>query len=679
MEKSLRVAVTGSSITWGDGLLDDSYVTSVDKFLRDNYADTLNWNQLSYHGRIEELRNPRFYLGAAARLQGEGSEASFELEGETLSLCIGIECTGAGACIAEVYDGESLIGSFDTQSPAPARKKRARFTGDGKSNIFHLGECFTFGHQVTKNGAPLKGRLHTGGYGGVFDTALDYMVIRKYQINSDGQYSVTHALWFLKPPEKGTDILAEYQAGENILYTKGSIGETLGCVDSPLESPYGCEETGMEFSSGDISCGLDFRCTDPRSIRTFRLKGRKKRRFRIRLKKSGPQEPALILNFVTNRCHSIMNAGIGGWTAEKLLRHPGLNSYREILKFLPDIVCIEEGTNDDWKDARFAAHQLKKLEKDQLLERPVFWLKECVPEADGYAVKDCEIQVAEAGRDFVRFSKENTVFEEVKPGDVAALGSYYGDNRNLEFHRICRWDRQTATAYFKEPVERTKITKGFIKAFDGYERNMRRLIDIFQRQKIKVGLVGTGLSNFYTRPLFGYREKIMQIAADARCGFADVYPALLNWQYSRPKELECRLRKISETKFALLAENGTDINQWAGLCGLRNFSVFCEGEDLLAEGKCRIEGGYGYFYREDAEKEEMSIRENNQSPGADWRYRQTKLVLNEPVPPEKLRVTVSGVKWSADDCHMVEVPHGAIVYGEAVCGMLSNLIKGERV
>ena len=119
-----------SSITWGDGLLDDSYVTSVDKFLRDNYADTLNWNQLSYHGRIEELRNPRFYLGAAARLQGEGSEASFELEGETLSLCIGIECTGAGACIAEVYDGESLIGSFDTQSPAPARKKRARFTGD---------------------------------------------------------------------------------------------------------------------------------------------------------------------------------------------------------------------------------------------------------------------------------------------------------------------------------------------------------------------------------------------------------------------------------------------------------------------------------------------------------------------------------------------------------------------
>lgn len=91
-------------------------------------------------------------------------------------------------------------------------------------------------------------------------------------------------------------------------------------------------------------------------MKTWNFAEYKEREFMFKIKGYDPRanktvSPYFILNFITNRMHYIMNAGIGGWTAEKLYNDNGLRNYHYLMRFDPDILFVESGTNDDWDSA----------------------------------------------------------------------------------------------------------------------------------------------------------------------------------------------------------------------------------------------------------------------------------------------------------------------------------------
>jgi hypothetical protein len=101
--EQLRFAFAGDSIPWGEGLLDESFVSSVDDFIRNNLADTILHSDMSFVGDKLTIYNRKFYKGNAAKLMGMGAEATFTLAGDELSIVQGLERNNAGAALIELY------------------------------------------------------------------------------------------------------------------------------------------------------------------------------------------------------------------------------------------------------------------------------------------------------------------------------------------------------------------------------------------------------------------------------------------------------------------------------------------------------------------------------------------------------------------------------------------------
>ncbi|MDF2720714.1 MAG: hypothetical protein K0Q59_389, partial [Paenibacillus sp.] len=454
-----------------------------------------------------------------------------------------------------------------------------------------------------------------------------------------------------------------------------------------------------------VSSGLDFRMTDERAVRTWTFPEKALRTFELKIRGFDPQggergEPYFLINFATNRFHRLMNAGIGGWTANLFNTDKGHRSTSHVSAWKPDIVFIGLGTNDDWEAGNgFAAsRRADGLTEEEVRRLPALMVKNCRYEGpDRYSVETAELVVEAAAERKLTIDAEGAELADVKPGDLIVVGDYYGDNRNVQSRILASWDPHTRTARFAEPLRPTPLTSRVgdyagqavrIKRIDGYAAALQQMIDTLQREvpQVRIALFETGLSNFYTRLLTGYPELIRRIAERGGHELVSVYQPLIDWQYAQPLDKRAYIgageavASTGASSYPLLDAEGRDIGQSAGY-QLRNWSVRVNGQERYGNG-CRIEGGYAIAFRHDLPAESLAIDNWNgrsRNPAMAYRFIPARLVFARDVPEQGaiIEAAVSSGKWSNDDAHL-GLPGGSAVYAEAVKGTLARMIGSMR-
>ena len=186
-----------------------------------------------------------------------GAEATFTLAGDELSIVQGLERNNAGAALIELYVDGVLHDRFSNYNELPCGSETKTFTGDGRTVKFDLGRCFTYNHTVTIDGVQVSGKINESGYGAAFDSTQDYMIIRKYGNNPEnGEIEVHHVIWFENTPAYGAHIIVTFNYGENISYTKSTVGK-YRLYSSALESCYGDDVVSLILQNLPALAWLD--------------------------------------------------------------------------------------------------------------------------------------------------------------------------------------------------------------------------------------------------------------------------------------------------------------------------------------------------------------------------------------------------------------------------------------
>jgi hypothetical protein len=699
-KESKRIALTGSSITWGEGLLDDSFVGEVDQYFRTLWAQTILADGMVYKAAPSEVVNPKFYQGIAKKIKGQDNTVSFSMTSKSLSIVQGIERSYDNTSIIDLYVNGKLFDSFSNFNPSPLGSELKEFSGDGDTVKFDLGRCFTYAHKVTVDEVLQKGALNTAGYGGSFPQGNDYLIIRKYIVDpKSGEVAVHHVLWFRTPPSAGAKIEVAYDYGENICYAKTTVGE-LGCsLDTGLESRYG--DGNLDFApevASGISDGLDFRYTDERAIKSWEFEDVRERHFEFRIRgldESANLEgtPYFIINFATDCMHRIMNAGIGGWTAQRLATDLGLRNLEGLMRFEPDLIIFESGTNDDWNDGEFiSSREVTQLAEVEVKEYPSLWLKSLTHiGSHEYAIETCQLLISEAEKNSITIDSHDADFGQIEPGDILVIGDYHGDERAIQCRLIESWDETICRAEFREPLElisRFGIEKleDFVgkkvrvKRIDKFISWMQHCVDFMRTSNpnVAIGIVDTGLCNYYTRTLLGYPQKIEEFCQKNGFVHFNAYDALKEWQYSQPRNITAYIGPDSgriasgKTKYQLVDQAGKDLHLATDCLLLRNWSVRVNGKEVYGKD-CYIEGGYIMGIPQQLEGSGLEFN--------DWQFPRTykntptRLVFfrNVPLAGSCIEIKCTSRKWSEDDTH--PNPEGAKVYGKAIIDKLSELLK----
>ena len=697
-DRALRIALAGSSITWGNGYLDSSYPAYVDDYLRTGLADTVRHDAMIVTGDSRVVKNPKLYGGTAVALAGDGAACEFELEGNEVSVCFAIERDQASGTIVELLVDGKPHEEFTVRNEAPMGRDEKTFTGDGKTVVFDLGRAFTYGHKVLRDGAELKGGLNTQGYGGRFRKGEGYMVVRKYAKGTPPQ--VHHMVWLAKPLAVGSTLTAAFSYGEAITYARTSIGERDRALDSATESPYGDGDLNFRMDRPcAISRGLDFRYSDPRAVRTWRFAAHAKRRVRLVVKGGGNGKPSLIVNFATNRYHHIMNAGIGGWHAAGLNTDKGLRSYNEVIAFDPDIVTIEYGTNDDWNagNTYIAYRSEAGVSEETLRKSGTLWFRDVTPAAnDTFDVNTSLLRIAAVTSRDITIDPAHVAFDaDPIPGDILVIGTYRGDNRAVRTRLLASWDKASlratlatslAAADFVGIADLSELVGRHvqIKRIPHFLGQMTACIEGIRAAKPDAvfALIDTGYSNYRTRLLLGYPKKIAELSHRMGCKYVPTYGAVERWTFdpARPKDRQGFLNTAGNTtadgsaRYQLVTDNGTDV--FGGGRLYRNFSVKVNGEERYGQG-CTVDGGTSFLFKPGLAAKKLKISRWSSRPrGLTTRgCLPATLVFDKAIPPAgaKIEVACSSKKWSGDDCHLQGAP-GAAIFGECVNRALKELL-----
>ncbi len=695
--RALRVSVAGSSITWGSGWLGEgSYVGGIEDFLRNVLATTIHAMELDVRGDASTIRNPLFYRGNAKKLQGVGAAASFVLEGDELSISIGRERGNEGAAQIELYVDGMLYDTFTTYNPELYEEgKEAIFTGNGLSRIFDLGEAFTFEHVVTIDGVPKIGGMNTLPYGGTPPAEWDYIIIRKLAM-INGKPSVTHHIRFANAPDKGGKISVIYSVGESITHVRSTVGQIGKKLTDANESPYGDGKVNYDPANpSSLSSGLGFRESDPRAVLTWNFTESKSRRFEIRIRGLDPRAkgdvPELILNFATNRMHHIQNAGIGGWTAQRLLTDSGLNNVGFVQSFSPDIFLLESCTNDDHSEHMDKAWRKRTGLTDaevRNVESANYFHTVTYISPDNYRVEDIRIIIKAITPNSAVLDGTDATFS-IEVGDVLIIGDFKGDNRRVACRIVKTWDPITHTVTWTEPLRISDIA--YIKRLDdlvggylvvksspGWSNAVQGCIDAVRKSNpdCQIILGTSGIPNQHHRRLEGYRELAREICLQNGGFFADFYGRTLEWQYSQAQTNQLYINSTrstiatGDTEYTLFRGNGSkpdpssNISYWL----LRNFSVKVNGVERLNDN-CYITGGRKVGWSSSTLR--MS-KMNTSYVSAEY-----KLVFTADIPKagDEIIVTYTPKKWADDDTH--PSPYGRELLAQAATAALLPILEKD--
>jgi hypothetical protein len=677
--RAIRVALAGSSITWGQGYLGElSYVGGVELFLRTRVATSLHASNLAPDGTVRARSN--LWLGEARRISGAGAAVEFDMWGDELTINLCRERGNAGAALVDIYADNQLFGTFSTYNDEPQGADTANFAGNGVDLKFDLGRAFTHNHSVTVSGTPMVGGMNTQGSGATIPAGWDYMVVRSYNAALN---RVTHVLWFKVAPTG--PIVCTYAYGESICYMRGTLGNTGAGLDSPLESPFGDGSVAEDPTQpASISSGLGFRESDTRACQTYALGEARQRHFRLVVRALDPRAtggtPWLDLNFVTNRMHHIMNAGIGGWSADLFLTSDILlNRIDRVAEFRPDVLLMESCTNDDWLThvtkgwvtrTGVTAQQLKDDESSN-------YFSSITGTSPNKTVLDDRIPIAGAAAKSITLNTAGATIS-AAAGDALVIGSFHGDHRRVAVRLIDTYAAGVAT--FKRPITADDFAQAdslaglvgdwaMIKAAPTWVSQVEQCVEIVQDENpdCRVHIATCGAPNYHHRRLFGYRELGMDLARTKGWGFVDFYDATNRFQYNQPQTGRLYITTSQGTastgaaSYPLYMPNGSVPT--ARMIHMPR--VLVDGVDRTNKG-VHIEGGYAYSWASGVADPSLSNDTLQQKP-----YRLV-FTSNVPAAGAVIEVSYAARIWSTDDTHPGRLDLGA--YGIPVFGNIGQQV-----
>lgn len=661
--KPYSVAIAGSSITWGQGYLGEgSYVGVVEQILRNQYAKTLHASVIA--PTATTLSGNDFYQGSIKRISGLNGEISFNLDGDELSLSIARERENTGACLVELYVDSVLYDTFDT-STKPSVSRTENFTGNGSTIKFNLDGCFTYDHSITVDGVAKVGKIATSN---AIPSTDDYMIIRRYDSVNN---RVVHALWFKEAPTGA--IVAAYKQGENIRHLKGTIDRVGAGYATALEYQYGDGSTAYDPANPTaISSGFGFRESDQRSVKTWKFSESKTRSYKLKIKElhssATGSTPHLDLNFVTNRMHHIMNAGIGGWSAIEFIDDAiKLNTIAEVINFNPNVVLIESCTNDDSSTGVFKAHVVKTgITNAEILDAATAnYFTSISGSSDNKTVNDVRIPMTAITPNTITLAA-NVVDASIAVGDAVIIGDYGCNHQRVAVRVIKAYDSATKTITLNRSISADEFYQAeslsdllsefvMIYSAQSWANQNEQLVEMVESAlpDCKISVATAGIPHFYLRKLFGYREIAQKVAKDKRIGFVDYYNATFDYQYSQQLSTHQTITSTGVSEYTLTGSAYT----------FPNPKVFVNG---VEHKKVRITGGLSKHWAGTITDPTMANTSNL--------TRSFKLIFDADIPTVGATIVVqkSATIWAADYCHPTG-PQGFWVLGQAAAKVLKDV------
>lgn len=662
----IRVAVGISSIPWGSGYLgQNTWVGLVEDFLRTRLATTIHADILA--PAAAAISQPNMWHGSIRRISGAGAEVQFDSWGDELTVSFCRERGNAGAALVDLYVDGALFDTFSTYNDEPFGTATENLSGNGVDLKYPLARGFTYGHVVTVNGTPLVGGMNTQLSGATIPAGWDYMITRAYSVPLN---AVVHQIWFRNAPSG--PIVCSYSYGESITHMRGTLGNVGQGLDTTLESAFADGSVSEDTTQpASVSSGLGFRESDARACKTFILGEAKQRNFRLVVRELDPEAtgstPWLDLNFVTNRMHHVMNAGIGGWTVDLLLNSPILlNRIERLAEWGADLVLLESCTNDDWAThvskgwvtrTGVTAQQLKDDESSN-------YYNAISGASPNKTVQDNRIPIAAVTATSVTLDMTNATVS-AAPGDALIIGSFHGDHRRVATRLIDTYADGVVT--FKRPISADEFAQAdalsdlvgdwvMIKAAPTWATGLEQCVQVVKDQNpdCRIHIATAGQPNFNHRRLFGYREIGQALARQHGWRFVDLYEATGRFTYNQPQDARVYITNSQGTtatgasSYPLYLPNGTVPTAFL----LRNPRIVVNGVDRTNNG-VHIEGGYARTWASGITDPSLG----NQS----FQTKPHRLVFTDDVPPPGaiIEIYINTLTWSTDDTHPGRITYAA--------------------
>lgn len=371
------IICSGSSITWGTGALDSSFVNNVEEYVRNKMSDTILCSDMNYSVNPTTITNSLLYKSTGRMISGVDSYCEFAMLSDEINICqMKRRTTDYG--IMEVYADNILIGTFDNRNTI--KHETEVFNGTDIKSVRLKNPC-TFNHSITivNNGSqviinPEDISINTAGYGGTFPANKLAFVARTLDPNG----FPVHIIQFASSYEHISQVTVSYDYGRIIAHERSTVGQTNN--EYTNESWYGKGSVYYDPVNpiGEISSGMEFRAIDRNAYFTYKFTSAKFRTFKVKI--VGGENPYFVMNYASSRFHNLMNAGIGGWSLGALLNDDKNCDYQQFFKyFTPDVIFQESSTNDDWSyPTRRISRHLGELTFEQISQIPYLELNKIV-------------------------------------------------------------------------------------------------------------------------------------------------------------------------------------------------------------------------------------------------------------------------------------------------------------
>jgi hypothetical protein len=664
---SMSIAAMGSSITWGSGWLDDGFIGYVDDMLKNEFSTTVlcDNEDVNYSVTPSDFENNMMYKGLGKEITGLNTKISFNLEGDEIAICQAIRRTANYALIRVKADSVT-IGEFVNINKTLGSDTDS-FTGDGSSIRFLLSNANTYNHVITVDSVAQVVEISDTGNISSVPSGVDVLVIRAY--NSDGE--IRHMLWFASAPANSAVIAVSYDIGRVVLHEKSTVGQTIN--DETNETPYGLDDIPFDPINIVIPVnGMEYRSIDKEAFWSYKFTEYKERTFEIEI--IGGTNPYFILNFITNRYHNLMNAGIGGWQLQNLIDDSTRNLPNAFLSFIPDVLIMEYATNDDggFKTRRLT-RTVTGLSEAQVKELYTYELNRVEYQS---GTSDFEVDFTTGIIDSI--TKTSLICSEIVgsgviAGDIIRIGNYYGDNNQIVTREIATVDTGTGEITWLRPLNHLELlnidslsdlvgAECSIRDLSGYLDRYQTIIDtVFAiAPHINLLIVNPGLSDYFLRQLWGYDIIHRKLAKENNAQVIEV----TNWLN------DFQTKFISGSKTENITADGssyyalTQTGHWQG------FEVWVNGVNVYGID-CYIHTGWGYKINPALTGSEISITTDyNKDYEA---IEPLTLVFYRNIPSSgTIVVKMADSIWSTDFCHMI--PNGSYVYGQIYKEKLKQIL-----
>lgn len=661
------IILAGSSITWGDGNIQDRFSGQVVDYIQNELATTILGAEMNFTGGVTEFKNQLQYKGVGEKISGINSKVEFDLFGDELAICQTKLRTSDYAVLQVKADGK-VIGTFANHNKNTGSEIQ-HFTGDGTTVKFMLNYPATYAHRVKIDGNQVDGKIYTGGWSRKVPDNPGFLIIRKL----DNNQKPKHFIWFKTAPAKGANIEVAYKRGRIVAFEGSTVGQLEN--DEKNETPYG--EGTVSFDPANpavLSAGLEYRYIDKEAFWIHKFTSAKKRHFEIEI--IDGKNPYFIINFAANRFHNFMNAGIGGWRLSYLLDKDGINDFNSFFeKFTPDILVNESATNDDWA---FGERKVKRT-LTGLTEKEVkqLWTLELDKvtynkKSNDYTVRLCSGIISTAGR--FSLTCPQIAGSDVAPGDIIRIGTYHGDNRQVVCRKIETVDWQTGKVTWLKPLLPEQIlnvnsysdftgAECAVRDLSKYKKQYETLITNLQKiaPQTVILIAQPGLSNYRRRALWGYNIIHRQLATE----FHNVNTIeVTDWVY------DFQQGNISGENFAEIDADGSAeyVLPWSG--HWQGFEVWVDNKNVYGTD-CYIDCGFGYSVNQNGTGSELNVEHSYDKSHSN--KRNLKLVFTQNPPQNgKIKVVRANSVWSPDFCHTTN--EGGFVYGQIYIKRLKDFI-----